>query len=171
MIKYISIGYTKKNHGVKGALRAVVESDFIADLNVAGVVFLEIKGQKVPYFIERIQETQGLILKLEEIDSRETALRLSNKEIFLREQDIQQKPEQEEVPEGLMHLVGFFLEEVEKGKIGKIEEVIEMPQQIMAVVKYQEREIFIPLNESFIKEIDAKEKVIKVELPEGLLDL
>ncbi|MEM6699798.1 MAG: hypothetical protein AAF599_15455 [Bacteroidota bacterium] len=55
--------------------------------------------------------------------------------------------------------------------IGVIEEVIEMPQQEMAVINYKDKEVLIPMNEDFILEILEEEKILKVELPEGLLDL
>ena len=57
------------------------------------------------------------------------------------------------------------------GAIGVIEEVIEMPQQIMGIVNYQGKEVLIPLNDQFITGVDEEKKILEMELPEGLLDL
>jgi 16S rRNA processing protein RimM len=46
-----------------------------------------------------------------------------------------------------------------------------MPQQEIAVVVYQNKEVLIPLNEKLIVSIDEDKKVILMDLPEGLLTL
>lgn len=55
--------------------------------------------------------------------------------------------------------------------MGEILEVKEYPQQFLATVNYKETEVLIPLNEAFILEIDMDKKVVKFDLPEGLLEL
>ncbi|MNT82127.1 16S rRNA-processing protein RimM [compost metagenome] len=57
------------------------------------------------------------------------------------------------------------------GELGEILEVNEYPQQFVATVLYQETEILFPLNEDFIVEIDDEEKILTLDLPEGLLDV
>lgn len=57
------------------------------------------------------------------------------------------------------------------GEIGHITEVLEMPQQEMAAVQYQGREVLIPLNEQFIIEVDHATQKVLMDLPEGLLNL
>ena len=39
------------------------------------------------------------------------------------------------------------------------------------MVSYKETEILFPLNEDFIVEIDDEEKILTLDLPEGLLDI
>ena len=59
----------------------------------------------------------------------------------------------------------------EVGEVGVIEEILDMPQQEMTLIRYKKREVLIPLNEELILEIDEKKKQVMVDLPEGLLDL
>ena len=47
----------------------------------------------------------------------------------------------------------------------------EFPQQLMAVVEVEKKEILIPLNEQLISDIDKENKIILMAIPEGLLDL
>ncbi len=175
MKKNISIGHTKKAFGTKGEIRLFVETEFIEDILAASVMFVEIQGKAIPYFIEEVNMLDTLVAKLEEVDSKEAAAKIAGKTILLRPQDVRPKEErlvpQEE--DGLFYsqYVGFEIIDESIGKIGVIERVEEFPQQEMAMLKYQEKEILIPLNETLIVKIDKSEKMIWMDLPEGILEL
>ncbi|MEZ4981135.1 MAG: 16S rRNA processing protein RimM [Saprospiraceae bacterium] len=127
----------------------------------------------MPYFIEEIRGEQFLIVKLEDVNNREQALEIGGKEMALRQEDILDDEERTLEPEGLQyaHLKGYEIHDEEIGPVGFIEEVIEMPQQEMAMIIYKSREVLIPLNDSLIMKIKEKEKVVQMSLPEGLLEL
>ena len=102
MNKYISIGFTKKVYGVKGTLKVKIEPEYLEDFLNAKILFLSVHGRQVPYFVDKIHGTSELLLDLDEINSRENAIPLTSKEIFLRPEDI--IPEEErmfEVEESL----------------------------------------------------------------------
>ena len=108
------------------------------------------------------------------MDKREAAMGLQSKGIFLRPQDLIPEQEREiEVPAAgaYSHVAGYTMIDKTAGVVGVIEAVLEMPQQQMASVQYQGRAVFAPLNPHFVVEIDAKSKTVKVDLPEGLLDI
>ncbi len=69
------------------------------------------------------------------------------------------------------HLEGFLLVDKTAGEVGRIDEVLDMPQQEMAFLQYRNREVLIPLNEQFITAIDERAKKVFTDLPEGLLDV
>mgnify|MGYP003841375859 CR=1 FL=1 len=50
--------------------------------------------------------------------------------------------------------MNFTLVDAEIGELGKIEDVIEFPQQEMAVISHNEKEVFIPLHESLIEKLN-----------------
>ena len=61
---------------------------------------------------------------------------------------------------------------VENGvKLGKIEEVIEQPHQLMVTILYHGNEAYIPLHEESLKGVDLAKRQVNVILPDGLLDL
>jgi 16S rRNA processing protein RimM len=69
-----------------------------------------------------------------------------------------------------LSLLGYMV--VEEGKVlGKIEEVIEQPHQLMVTILYQGQEAYIPLHEESLKGVDHAKKQVHVLLPDGLLDL
>jgi len=171
MQEFVSIGKIGKAHGIKGAMKLLAVEAYLPDLENTSAIFIEENGQKLPYFLEEVQIGNATILTLEEVGTKEAANRLRSKEVFLRESDL--LPIENRAFNSLQYeqYKGFELEDKELGTIGVIEEIIEMPQQEMAVVNYQDKEVLIPLNEDFILETLKEEKLIKVTLPEGLLDL
>ena len=151
---------------MNGALKVQLDDAFQESLESASVVFFVQSGKPVPFFIEDSPEGQEDLLKLEEVDSPEVAKTLSNLDIYLRAEDVDVKKNQLDAS-----LAGFELWDEEEGCVGLIEEVVQYPQQLMAIVKDGEVEFLIPLNEAFLLNIDPDEKVIVMDLPEGLLDL
>lgn len=175
-IQYVNIGYTKKTHGIGGELKLVIEERFLEDFLKNERLFLDVKGAKVPYFIASVRGKGEMILKLEEVDSRESAFTLQSREVFLREQDLVPEHQREfdmEEEETLEyeHVAGFLLVDKTVGEVGVIDEVLDMPQQEMAFLKHKGRDVLIPLNEQFVTSIDEKTKKVFTDLPEGLLDV
>ena len=168
MSNYTSIGFTKKLYGTKGGIRLSVKEIYHEALLNAKCVFLKMEGNKIPFFIHQVIQDTPLRIRFEDYLDRNTAHRLTGKEIFLPEQQL---PTHQEDIIDLTTLVHFTIQDAEKGEIGSILSVEEFPQQLMAVVAHQEKEILIPLHEGLIEQIDLDNQMIFVHLPEGLLDL
>jgi 16S rRNA processing protein RimM len=167
----VKVGMTKKTYGTKGELKLAVKDVFVEDLLKVDVAFLKIQGKLVPYFIEYFDYTNNLLVKFEEVDSPEAASKLTSKEFFLRKEAIKvDLTDEADTPE-LEKLVGFQINDDTVGPVGKIEELIEMPQQLMAIVIYQDREVMIPLHVDLVSEIDQDQRIIKMKLPEGILSI
>lgn len=172
MDEFVKVGKTQKAHGIKGELKLNVEEHFIDDLFETEALFIEIKGQKIPYFIENLQEGNALILKLEGVDNRTDAEQLMHKDVYMKRDDISLSDELI-ASEGLVYKFteGFKIVDVQYGEIAEIEEVVEFPQQEMAYVTYQDKTLLLPLHPNFIVDVDREKKVITMNLPDGLLDL
>lgn len=170
-MEYTQIGYTRKTHGVAGEIKVVIEEVFEPLFLEADRVFLEIKGAKMPYFIENIRGGGDLIVQFEDVDSKEAAFLLQSRPIFLFSKEIPETLAVEDDEMEFAGLEGYELYDEIQGLIGVIEEVLDMPQQEMALLHYQNREVLIPLHEQWIVQIDEKAKRITLQLPDGLLDL
>ncbi len=169
---FTKIGQLKKAYGLQGQLRVFIEEPFWEDVMAANVLFIELKGQKIPYFIENIDRKKGDHIKFEEVDNKEAATKLSNKIIFIRTSDlIPAEKRTKKSADQMTFLVGFELVTKNEGRIGEISEVIEMPMQIMLSVQTKEKEILIPLVDDFIEDVFLEKKQIVMNLPEGILDL
>lgn len=174
-IEYVTIGRTRKAHSLTGELKFFIEERYLEDFMKNERIFLEIKGVKIPYFIDNVRGGGDMIVKLEEVDNRDTATLLQSRDVLLRAQDIlpDHAREFEFEPEETLeygHLAGFLMVDALLGEIGIIDEVLEMPQQEMAFLKYKGRDVLVPLNEQFIQSIDEANRQVMVDLPDGLLD-
>lgn len=170
----IQVGHTRKPFGVNGQLKLQIEPTYLEDVLKADVLFLEIGGQQVPYFIDNFQETGDLIVHFEDVESREQAAKIVSRPVFLRQADIIPL-EEKEIPleniEPHLKYLYYQIEEVALGKIGQIVRIEEFPQQEMAFVDYGGKEVMIPLHPSFIVEADKEQKILVMDLPEGILDI
>ncbi len=172
---YVCIGRTKKAHGLTGEIKMGIEEQYLEDFMKNERIFIAVKSSKIPYFIANVRGKGEMIVQLEDVDSRDAAQVLQAREIFLREQDILTEIEREyEVPDDSLEyegLVGFMMLDKTIGEIGPIDEVLEMPQQEMAFLRFKGKEVLIPLNEQLIVEVDAVNKKVMMDLPDGLLDV
>ena len=170
--KYITIGYTKKTYGSKGQVKMVVEETYIEDLLNSNFVFINYMGKPLPFFIESIEEMGDLLLKVEDVDTPESAKAIVAKELLLREKDVSEKMSTEKESHLFFNeLINYLIIDEVHGPIGTIKEIKELPQQELAVVEYNGAEMLIPLHPSLIKNIDEKGLKITMLLPEGLLNL
>lgn len=173
MSEYQSIGFTKKTYGVKGEIKLNIKDRYLEDFAQAEVIFFNLAGRKIPYFIEYINFENPFTLKFEDYHSKEAALELTGKEIFMRTKDL--LPEEEKILEieelEYEKYVGYQIEDASKGNLGIIKEIVEYPQQEMAILLINENEVLIPLNEYLIISINEEDKRIKMDLPQGLLEL
>lgn len=163
----VQIGRLRKPFGVDGRLRFEVEEAFEADFSKADVIFLQRPDGQLPYFVESILYDEPATIKLEDVNTKEAARELSMSPLSLRAEDI--SVEAVAAGEGLAKLAGFLLID-QQVEVGRIIEVREYPQQLMAVVMLEGQEILIPLVEDLITSIDAGSRVIHCELPEGLVE-
>ncbi len=171
-MNYIQIGFTKKTHGIGGELKVIIEEPYEDLFLDADRVFLDIKGSKQPFFIKNIRGGGDLIVSFEDVANREEALMLQSRGVFLPENEV---PEEAQVvpDDGLVYgyVVGYTLVDQTLGEIGQIKELLDMPQQEISVVAYQDREVLVPLNAQFVVNVDDAARQVLVNMPEGLLDL
>ena len=134
-------------------------------------VFIEItKGKPIPFFVESCtaKNITEITLKLEDVSSRESALRMINKNVWINEADFTKQVDKN----APIALIGYTIYDDENEKtLGTITEMIEQPHQLLAKIFIDNKEVLIPLNESTLLEIDRKKKVVVVDLPVGLLDV
>lgn len=163
------IGYITKTKGLKGEVQLYFEFDAYEDLDL-DVVFADMNGKMVPFFVEshKLYPNSTGLFYFDDIDHIDKAQVLVKKKIYL---PLTKMPERDEDDFTYNDLKGYIVSDQTRGKLGEIIAVNEYPQQFVATLVYQEKEILFPLNEDMIIEIAEEEKTLLVDLPEGLLDL
>ncbi len=173
MENYVKIGKTSKAHGVHGELRVAIEEFYIEDFINAEILFLDIKGSKVPYFVESLDHRGKILVKFEDVPSRDEALKITSCDIYMREKDMI-PPDQKTAPQDSLaygQYIGYQIHDNKKGFIGNILNIEEYPQQEMAILKYKAKDIMIPMNKQFIAKIDYINQQIWMELPDGFFEI
>ena len=166
---YFQLGYVVGTHGLQGELKVHLDADDPYYYNNLESVFLNQNGKLIPFFIEHLQigDKNKSLLKLEEIDSIESAAVLKGCELWLPESFLPPLAENE----FYFHDVIGYTAKTSENTIGIIEDYYsEGPQEIFSI-KNEGKEIMIPVVDEFIKEINHEEKYILFELPEGLIEL
>ena len=163
------IGWIFKPHGLKGEVTVVLENDAPADFSSINSVFLEQKNRLVPYFIETISgQGKKAFLKFEDIDSLEAAKMISKQSIYISK-SLRPKARHGEFYDD--EVMDFEVYDDQKGLLGKINDVIAAGPNRLLAIEYQGKEVLIPTNGPFIKNVNKTGKRIDVALPEGFLDM
>lgn len=169
MTEYFRIGKLVATFGLKGEL--ILKHNLGKKTSMKGLKALFIEERKenfIPWFAEgvRIKNEEEVYIKLEGVNTKEEAGKLTQKEVWLPEEDFK-KFSARTSP---INLLGF--EVVEKDRVlGKILEVIEQPHQVLCRIVLDEKEAYIPLHEETIVRIDRKKNRVIVALPPGLLEI
>ncbi|MGC4037438.1 MAG: ribosome maturation factor RimM [Chitinophagaceae bacterium] len=169
MAEYFKIGKIVAVHGLKGELLLNHELGKKTSLKGLQAIFIEEKKDSfLPWFVQstRIKSDTEIYLKLEGIDAREAAAKLSQKQVWINEADFK-KFAAKSAP---INLLGYTIINHSE-PLGEILEVIEQPHQVLCRLEIKGKEVLIPLNESFLQKINHSKKQVNVELPEGLLEI
>jgi 16S rRNA processing protein RimM len=169
MTQYFKIGKFAASHGLNGKL--VLQHSLGKKTSLKGLETLFIEQSTndfLPYFIEStsIKSDNETFIKLEGIDTKETARKLTPREVWLSEEDFK-KYAASSAP---IALLGFMLVNVED-PIGEITEVIEQPHQLLCTIIYNSKEAYIPVHEENLIKVDKKNRKVYVKIPDGLLDV
>lgn len=163
------IGYISKTRGLKGEVQVSFSYPEPEKLKISSV-FIEMNHKLVPYFVSNYKIPMPMIgyFNFEDIEHIDQASTITKKKIYLPNR---LKPKRKKGEFLFTDLLGFTAEDEQAGALGQILNVQEYPQQFLATINIQEKEILIPLNETFIAEINIDKRFIRFNLPDGLLDL
>ena len=169
MAEYFKIGKLVAVHGLKGEVLLKHELGKKTSLKGLPAIFIEEKKDSfLPYFIEstKIKSDGEIYLKLENINTREAALKLSAKKVWLPDACFK-KFAAKSAPASMLGYSIIHNKEV----LGEILELIEQPHQILCRLEIKGKEVLIPLHQETLKKIDHTKKEVIVELPDGLLEI
>jgi 16S rRNA processing protein RimM len=161
----VKVGFVVKSVGYKGEIKISLENDDFADaIQELETLFIVIDGKWVPYKIENFNE-HAWIVKLLHIDSDKEAELLKGNEIHLFEEDLEPSSKSE------LPIIGFIVKDAQQNTIGKITDVTELPGHLLLNVQSENKELLIPFHQTLVISLDENQKILVIEIAEGLLDL
>ncbi|WP_020526148.1 ribosome maturation factor RimM [Flexithrix dorotheae] len=163
------LGYVSKTHALDGEIAVILDVDYPDDYIDLESVFIEMKGDLVPYFVESsFFNNDKFILKLEDIDTVEDAAKLKSKVLYL---PLSVLPKLEDNQFYFHEVIGYSVEDELKGELGNVGDVYKPSSQAIMTLIHKGKEIMIPMTEEIIQSVNHDQKTMKVKLPDGLIEL
>lgn len=165
------LGKVLKTHGKQGELIISSEQNFPENFQHMESLFIEINEQVVPFFLERVisKTLTTAIIKLEDIDTLEEARELTELNWHLPGEFLHK--ESSTVMPDLEKLTGFTLIDQHDQEIGVIEGYQDIPSNALLKIRHHANLVDVPVNQETVHYIDPQKKILKIEIPEGLLDI
>lgn len=167
---YYELGYIAKPVGLNGELAVILDVDNAEDYEDLESIFIEVNGDLIPYLIKEVKfkGNNKVSFILEDINSVEKAEKLRGKKLYL---PIEELPDLEDGNYYLHELIGYQVFDHNKGYIGEVKLIYNLPTQDLLAVEVQGIEVMIPTHEDIMVEVRQTERRINVQLPEGLLEI
>ena len=163
------LGFISKTKGLDGEVYVQLDVDEPENYEGLESVFLEIKNNLVPYFIQYIDfQDKKVVIGFEDINSIDEAKALVGAKLYL---PLDNLPSLQEGQFYYHEVIGFQIVDKIKGALGNITQIYETGNQDLIAMQFKEKEILIPLVDDFILQVDRNQKILEVNLPEGLIDI
>lgn len=164
------VGKIVKKYSFKGELLIKLDTDEPEMFEDMDSVFIDLRNNLVPFFIEssQLHKSELLRIKFEDVDTEQDADALLKSDLYL---PLEFLPKLDDDKFYFHEIIGFTVEDVNFGKVGIVKAVNDSTAQALFEIDRDGIEILIPMNDAFIKKVDKKKKLIIVDTPEGLIEL
>ncbi|HEX9959566.1 MAG TPA: ribosome maturation factor RimM [Pyrinomonadaceae bacterium] len=167
----VAIARTVRTRGLRGELVADVLTDFPERFEeTKKVLAVKPDGGREELKIEKHWfQKNRVILKFAGFDSIEAAENLINCEICIPESEAVELEEDEFFD---WELIGCAVETVEGEMLGRVREVMRTggTEILVVAAAKEEKDYLIPFAEKICVEVDVENKLIRADVPEGLLE-
>lgn len=163
------LGKITRRHGLAGNVIIKLDTDQPELYNKLESIFVEINGLLVPFFIERSSWSKLDALNVAFKNSSEALVDQSlGKDVYL---PLSSLPKLTGNQFYYHEVVGFEILDAEGNNCGVIRSVNDQTAQNYFVTNLDGKEVVVPIIKDWILEVDREERIIKMQLPEGLIDV
>jgi 16S rRNA processing protein RimM len=162
------IGHFSRLHGYSGKLVISFINETPSILTKKITIWLNISGIMTPYKIQEIQQLNKnkLVLTLLNVN-KDKAEELKNKSVFINPKDVDLTEEKFDKN----NITGYDLFSNEEENLGKVSAVIKIKNNNLIQIYINETEVLLPFSEKTILVLDHSKKQIKLDIPDGLIEL
>ncbi len=164
------LGKVLKTFGNKGHVLVVLEVDDPEDYLAIEFVFLDLGGEKIPFFIDELElkPKQKALVRFQDVNTREDAEIYIGREMFMPSSNL---PPLEGNHFYYHEVIGYKVVDSLHGDIGLLSGILPLPHQSLMQVVKDQREILIPLVDDIIQKIDRRKRIFYITAPEGLIEI
>lgn len=165
----IRIGKIVATHGLQGALilkHVVGKSDWMQKDHT---LFIELRKESfIPFFVSvaKASNNEEYVVSLEDVQTVEEARKMIGKHVYVQEDILSGHAN-----DSPLLWIGFNLVDWKKGGLGIIEDVFQTGKQWLAKLTIEGKEVLIPLVEDILLDVNVRNKYVRVDLPEGLVEV
>ena len=166
----IYIGQISKLHGYKGGVSLFLDVSDPNEYKETNTFFVEMDGILTPFIVETLKlKNKGFAaVKFQGVDSEEQALSLIKRKVYIPKSEVKQI---DHLRLNDHEIIGYSVEDENKGAIGTVVGVFDLKSNPLLILNFKEKEILIPLADELIVHVDRDSKRMKINAPEGLIDL
>jgi len=159
-MKYVSIGRIVSTHGLRGEVKFLYYNEISEGLWNYKTFLIKQQEEWVEIKPERIRRQKGFYyIKFQDHDTIEKVTSFTDKELFVKEEDLPSLNADEYYD---FQLIGLNVIDKKGDILGKVEDIIHTKANDILVIKGK-KEILIPMIDIYIKSIDLDSSEIKVE--------
>ncbi|MCU7615137.1 ribosome maturation factor RimM [Chryseobacterium sp. GMJ5] len=163
------LGKITRRHGLAGNVILKLDTDQPELYNKLESIFVEINGLLVPFFIEKSSWSKLDALNIAFRNSSEALVDQSlGKNVYL---PLTTLPKLSGKQFYYHEIIGFEILDQDNNNCGVIRSVNDQTAQNYFVTNLDGKEVVIPIIKDWILEVDREERFIKMQLPEGLIDV
>lgn len=163
------LGKITRRHGLAGNVILKLDTDQPELYNKLESIFVEINGLLVPFFIEKTSWSKNDALNLAFKNSSEALVDQSlGKSVYL---PLTSLPKLSGKQFYYHEIIGFDILDENGNECGVIRSVNDQTAQNYFVTNLDGKEVVIPIIKDWILEVNRDERFIKMQLPEGLIDV
>ena len=158
------IGQVLKSNGRDGELLVSFSGIAPEDIDLEEPVFIEFDGLPVPFYFESFTQrgSSRALVRLTGVHNLTDADELAGAVLYA-EDDLYEDEEQD--------LTGWTVLDADGTKAGTVTAHEDIPGNPCIWVETGHGECLLPLREELVLDVDETEKTLRMEIPEGLLDL
>ena len=165
------IGKFNKTHGINGEISASINVP-IDVVKECSCLVCEVDGIFVPFFVKEIRNksSESFLFSIDDINSENDALRLAGKDIYVIKDEYTKLVENEEqLP--IDFLIGFKTI-INSSICGTIVDIDDSTVNVLFAINIENgKSLLVPAVDEFIRNINSKQRVIEMEIPEELFEL
>lgn len=163
------LGKITRRHGLAGNVILKLDTDQPKLYNKLESIFVEINGLLVPFFIENSSWSKLDALNLAFKNSSEALVDQSlNKDVYL---PLASLPKLTGNQFYYHEVIGFEIMDQDNKDCGVIRSVNDQTAQNYFVTNLYGKEVVVPMIKDWIIEVNREERFIKMNVPEGLIDV
>jgi 16S rRNA processing protein RimM len=164
---YLLIGKIKGAHGIRGMLKIISYAESVSVFEPGSLLWIDEQGAGQSYIIEEAK-TGGkgsVLLGLKGVIDRTCAEDLAGSDLYIEKNRL---PEPEDGEYYWKDLIGISVYAGDETFVGVLTSIIPTGSNDVYMIKDGKKEILIPALASVITDIDLANRIMRVDLPEGL---